>query len=203
MNYENREMSVHRTKKQPPAEMLTPLPAGTQARAEAKVGTTNVARLGWLLDLLNSHRETTAANDEQERFNLEAEVVAFAKPVGRASGGERSQLSRKEIQELVRDIRASILAMLQGATFEIDIPKLTFTSSAGSLPVYIGHPKAIFRLAVAKLMEADQQRIKICTRPGCGRLFARRKRGLFCSPQCTQIEQFKRYLARHSPEDLS
>ena len=192
-------MPPRRTKKPKSIELVAPLPEGIQASAEAKVGFTDVSRLAWLLELLNRSQESIAVGSEQERVDLEAQVVAFAKPVGMASGGHGSSLSLKDLKGLARDIRASILGMLQGASLTIDIPKLIFTSSTGSASVYIGHPKAIFRLAVAKLVETEQRRIKLCARPDCDRLFVRRKGGLFCSRQCSQIVQFKRYLARHAP----
>ena len=192
-------MPPRRTKKQKSIELVAPLPEGIQASAEAKVGFTDVSRLAWLLELLNRSQESIAVGSEQERVDLEAQVVAFAKPVGMASGGHGSSLSLKDLKGLARDIRASILGMLQGASLTIDIPKLTFTSSTGSASVYIGHPNAIFRLAVAKLVETEKRRIKLCARPDCDRLFVRRKGGLFCSRQCSQIVQFKRYLARHAP----
>jgi hypothetical protein len=194
------KMSVHRTKKQKPAEMLSPLPGGVQARAEAEVGATSVDRLAWLLRLLNRSQEISTVGSEQERVDLEAQVVAFAKPFGKASGGRQSRLNWKDIWDLAQSIRLLILGMLRGASFEIKVPPLTYVITAGKPPIYIGHPKGIFRLAVARLIETEQQRIKVCARPGCGKLFVRRKRGLYCSRQCSLLEYFKRSVARHSTD---
>ena len=190
-------MSVR--KEQKPAETFA-LPGGVQARAEAEVGATSVDRLAWLLRLLNRSQEVIGDGSEQERLDLEAQVVAFARPFGKASGGRQSRLSWDDVWELAQSIRSLILAMLRGASFEIEVPALIYVITAGKPPIYIGQPEGIFRLAVARSIETEQQRIKICARPGCGKLFVRRKRGLYCSRQCSLLEYFKRYVARHSTD---
>ena len=192
-------MSSRSAKKMESAEMLSPLPGGVQARAEAEVGASAVDRLAWLLRLLNRSQESTALGSEQERVELESEVVAFARPVGRASGGRHSQLNWHEAWDLVRSFRASILGLMGGSSFQVEISNLIYLVTPGEPVIYIGDPGVIFRIAVAKLMETEQQRIRICARPGCGQLFVRHKRGLYCSQRCSQLEQFKRYVARNSP----
>jgi predicted RNA-binding Zn ribbon-like protein len=180
-------------------EILLPLPGGIQARARARVGGDDVARLAWLLDLLNRTPESFAAMAEPDRAQLEAEIAAFCEPVGSLTGGQQSQLSVDEAQELVRDLRERVVAMMQGSTFELEIPQITLMIISGAGARYIGAPPALFRLAVARLIEAEGQRIRVCARPGCGRLFVRRKRALYCQRQCSQLEQFARYVARHAP----
>jgi hypothetical protein len=198
MNIKKSKMSSRPTKKKKSAEMLSTLAGSLQARAEAEVGVTSVARLDWLLRLLNRSQEGIGVGSEQERIDLEAQVVAFAKPVGRASGGRQSQLNWKEAWDLVRSLRASILGLMAGASFQVEIRNLVYLVTPGEPLIYMGVPGMIFRIAVAKLMETEQQRIKICARPRCGKLFVRHKRGLYCSPQCSQLEQLKRYVDRHS-----
>jgi CGNR zinc finger len=41
------------------------------------------------------------------------------------------------------------------------------------------------------------ERLRSCHRPGCDRLFIRRKRQRYCSPQCSQQERFPLFLDRH------
>ena len=180
------------------SEMVSPLPRGRQQRARAKVGSTSLTRLAWLLALLNRQPEQLALSPEKDRADLVAEVVAFSEPVGSVAGGASAHLTAEQLADLARIIRERLLAMLHGATFELEIPPLLFVSAPGERAIYIGHPDAIFRVGVARLVEAERQRITLCSRPGCGRLFMRRKRGLYCSRRCSQIEQLKRYVNRHS-----
>jgi hypothetical protein len=194
-------MMPNRRIKSKQSELLAPLPGGIQERARAKVGASAVSQLVWLIELLNRSEESIALGTEQERGILEAEIVAFAERIGQPSAGKSSILSPKEMIELFRDIRASILAIFQGAPFEIRIPAVSYMSADGGPPIYMGNPEALFRLAVTRLLETERERIEICARPGCDNLFVRRKRGLYCSLRCSQLEQFKRYVARNSPAE--
>jgi predicted RNA-binding Zn ribbon-like protein len=164
------------------------------------VGSTNLARLEWLVDLLNRPPQSFVSISEKDRREVEAEVAAFCEPVGSLKGGQHSQLNVDGAHELVRDLRERIVAMLQGSTFQLEIPPITLLIISGAGARYIGEPTALFRLAVGRLMEAEGQRIEVCARPACGRLFVRRKRALYCQRQCSQLEQFARYVARHGPK---
>jgi hypothetical protein len=184
------------------SQMSSPIPGGIQVRALARVGDNDLSRLAWLLELLNRAPEIFAVMAESDRAELEAEVVAFCEPVGTVIGGQASQLTATVAQDLVQAIRGQILGMLEGSTFELEIPVTTVLSFPGSRSRYMGSPEAILRLAVIRLIEAEGQRITVCARPGCGRLFVRRKRALYCRKQCSQLEQFARYIARHAPKTL-
>jgi hypothetical protein len=175
---------------------LLPLPGGIQARARAMVGT-GLSRLGWLLDLLNSTSGEIATRSEEEGRKLEAEVVFFCEAVGVVGGGRLFHLDLLRIQQLIDDVRNPILEMIGGGNFEIRIPAVDFVSTPDACSRYMGPAEALFPLAVARLIEEERARIRVCGRPGCGRLFVRRKRALYCSRQCSQIEQFKRFVAHH------
>ena len=181
-------------------QRLAPVPGGMQARARDRVGSTDLARLAWLLDLLNRPPESFTIMSEQERARVEAEVVAFCEPVGTVTGGQPSQLTATGAQDLAQAIQEQISGMLEGSTFELHVPAITVVTFPGSRSRYLGPPEAIFRLAVVRLIEIEGQRIRVCARPGCGRLFVRRKRALYCQRQCSQLEQFARYVARHASE---
>jgi hypothetical protein len=181
-------------------QVLSPVPGGVQARARDRVGSSDLARLAWLLDLLNRPPDSLKVMSERERALVEAEVVAFCEPVGAVTGGQPSQLTATGAQVLAQAIRAQVLGMLEGSTFELHVPAITVVSFPGSRSRYLGPPEAIFRFAVVRLIEAEGQRIKVCARPGCGRLFVRRKRALYCQRQCSQLEQFARYVARHTSQ---
>jgi len=177
--------------------MLTPLPGGLQAEARKAVSADDLARLAWLLELLNRAPESFDVMKESDCAALEAEVAAFCESVGSIKGGQPSLMSASRTKELVLEFRGRILAMLEGSTFELEIGPTTAIVARGRVR-FIAEPEALFSLAVVSLIEAEGQRMRLCARPNCGRLFVRRKRGLYCQRQCTQLEQFARYLARHT-----
>jgi hypothetical protein len=178
--------------------MLAPLPGGVQARALAKVGSSDVARLSWLLDLLNRPVEAFAAMSEREFKDLANEVAVFCEPLGSIEGGKGGVLTVDTMEKLSREFSPKIHGLLEGASIDLEIPSVTLSVLPGMKCVYIGKPEAMFRLASVRLLENEGHRIKRCARPGCGRLFAHRKRALYCARQCSQLVQFRRYLERHA-----
>ena len=175
-----------------------PLPGGSQAKALARVGIEDLSRLGWLLDLLNRSPETIAQSCAAEVHMLENEAGVFCEPVGSFESSRSSKLSARQIADLAQEIRDVVSAVIGGASHDFQIHSVTLMVIPNSKSRYVGPPEAIFRLAVARLIESDGYRIKQCARPGCGRLFVRRKRALYCGKRCSQIEQFARYVRRHS-----
>src|SRR5215469_8028384 len=114
-------MTVRARKRNRSNLLLPPFPGGIQARARAKVGPNSVARLAWLLDLAN-RAESINIGSEQQRASLEAEVVAFSEPVGRATGGQHSQTPLKNLYQRVSALRDQIFAMLdRNASLELEI----------------------------------------------------------------------------------
>jgi hypothetical protein len=180
------------------AKLLAPLPGSAQAKAREKVGSSSLDRLRWFLELLNRLPETADGLTENERKELEAEVVAFCEAIGAVVGGRDSRLSFKAATDVVRQTREQIFAMFHGSTSEMQMPEITFAFSRNSRSFYMGEPPQIFPWAIAKLIETEGHRIAMCARSGCGKLFARRKRGRYCSVKCAQVEHFARYVARHS-----
>ena len=174
------------------------MPGGAQAGALAKVGSSDVARLSWLLDLLNPPVRAFATMPDKEFRDLDAEVAAFCKPLGSIEGGMRGRLTVDTMEGLRRDILNVVEALLYGASGDLQIPSVTLSVIPNSKCVHMGTPDAMFRLAAARLLENEGHRIKRCARSGCGRLFAHRKRGLYCGRKCSQLVQFKRYVARHA-----
>ena len=172
--------------------ILPPIPGSKGDRSLSKVGTSDLSRLAWLLDALNDAEERGAS--EQNHAELEAEANSFCEPVGSVIG---SRGSRESLNELLRELGADVRDMLKGSSFDLEIPSLTLAVMPTGELRYMGTANALFRLAVAKLLEGQRQRIKVCARPGCSKLFVRRKRGLYCSRRCSQIEQFARFVDRH------
>jgi hypothetical protein len=178
--------------------MLAPLPGGVQERALAKVGTSDVSRLSWLLDLLNRPVGSFATMSSSEFKELESKVAVFCEPLASIEGGPRGRLTVDTMGELNREILADVQALLDGYSIDLAIPSVILSVNPDLKCIYMGTPDAMFRLAVARLLEKEGSRIKRCYRKGCERLFAHRKRGLYCSRKCSQLVQFKRYLERHA-----
>jgi hypothetical protein len=178
--------------------MLAPLPGGRQSRAFAKVGSSDVGRLSWLLDLLNRPHGAFGAMSDDEFKDLDIEVAAFCEPLGSIEGGKRGILTVETMEDMRRDVLGAAQALLDGASTNIQIPSVTLAVIPKSECRYIGTPDAMFRLTAARLLENEGHRIKRCSRPGCGRLFAHRKRGLYCGRRCSQLVQFRRYVERHA-----
>jgi hypothetical protein len=175
-----------------------PLPGGAQASALAKVRAHDLSRLRWLLDLLNRPTESLEQPSPAEVHNFEKEAAVFCEPVGSFASSRSLTLTKSQIADLIQEVQGVLSAILQGATHDFEIPGVTLAMIPNSRSYYMGSPVAIFRLAVAKLLETDGHRIRRCARPGCGRVFIRRKRALYCSRRCSQLEQFAKYLQRHS-----
>jgi hypothetical protein len=178
--------------------MLGRLPGGAEVRALAKVGSSDVARLAWLLDLLNRPSETLATWSDKEFENLESEVALFCEPLGSIAGGKSGRLTVDSLVELSSAVLVLVEALLDDSSGELQIPTVTLSMIPNSGCRYMGTPDALFRLTAAKLIEAEGHRIRRCARQGCGRLFVHRKRGLYCSRRCSQLVQFARYVQRHT-----
>ena len=191
-------MPKRKSKSPTRTRMLAPLPGGTQARALAKVGSTDVTRLSWLLDLLNRPVGAFATMSGSEFKNMESEVAAFCEQLGSIEGGRRGRLTVDTVKDFCCEILGVVQALLDGAGSSLQIPSVVLSVIPNSKFIYIGPPDVMLRLETARLLENEGHRIKRCARPGCGRLFAHRKRGLYCGRQCSQLVQFKRYVERHA-----
>jgi hypothetical protein len=175
-----------------------PLPGSAQASALAQVGARDRSRLDWLLNLLNRSSESIAQPSPAEVHNFESEAAIFCEPIGSLITSRSSMLTASQIADLIQEVQGVLSAILQGATHDFEISGVTLALIPNSRSRYMGSPAAIFRLAVAKLLETDGHRIRRCARPGCGKVFIRRKQALYCSRRCSQVEQFARYVRRHS-----
>jgi hypothetical protein len=180
--------------------LLAPFPGGAQARALAKVGSGDLTRLRWLLDLLNRSPETFAHCSQSGIKDLESEAAVFCEAIGSFTSGPSSSLTASMIAQLGHEIQKVVFGFLEGASHDFQIPCVSLAVIPNSASRYIGAADAIFRLAVARLIETDGHRIRRCARPGCDRLFVRRKRALYCGKKCSQLAQFARYVKRHASD---
>jgi hypothetical protein len=68
---------------------------------------------------------------------------------------------------------------------------------------YEGDVRAVFMVHVADLLASEGRRVTKCARRACEKLFVRRKRGIYCSPACSQKERTQRHIAKLGPETFS
>jgi len=171
-----------------PSGRPAPLTGGAQANALARVGAHDLSRVRWLLDLVYRPLENIIPSFENE-------AAVFCEPVGSFID---ASVEASRVRDLIQEVRGVIDAIQLGATHDFEIPQVLLALIPNSPIRYIGSLEAIFRLAVARLLESDGHRIRRCARPGCGTAFIRRKRALYCSQRCSQLEQFARYVQRHN-----
>jgi hypothetical protein len=65
-------------------------------------------------------------------------------------------------------------------------PALILAIDVGDLPAH-------FVMEIAEVIEREGNRIAKCISESCGRLFVRRKRGLYCSLRCSRRERQRQY----------
>ncbi len=129
---------------------------------------------------------------------MTAELTAFCRPIGSFVAAHHPALTADSVERLLRQARHAVFALGKGASYDLNIPEVRLALIPNAEPQYFGSPEAVFLLALAKLVETEGQRIRSCARAACGKFFVRRKRALYCSKHCSQIEQFAHYLSRHA-----
>ena len=173
-------------------------PAAVQARTSEMARSDNLARLRWLLEFSNQSADALAESSEPKIRALEEEMGFFCESVGSVASRPSWRMTAEDIALISQETHAAISAILAGATHDFEIPNVTLIVNKSFPGRYLGSPEAIFRLAVARLIETDGHRIRQCARAGCGKLFVRRKRALYCGKKCSQLEQFTRYVEHHT-----
>jgi hypothetical protein len=84
------------------------------------------------------------------------------------------------------------------------VPKARRVRWAGTIESYFSSdhfPTAIL-LAAADVIQEEGLRVRQCARPECGRLFVKRKRGIYCSNECSQRIRDERFRRSHSAAEL-
>jgi hypothetical protein len=193
-----------------PRNVARDLPARIQA-ANKRVGDEPRERLEWLVSRLGH-------DDEELRselllpvsdFRLELMCFGYAKSPW-ATGTTREILKvfatlRETLEHFGPDGSATLTFPIAGKItkyFSVT-PKRRRVRWSGAIEshYFSDHFPTAFLLAAADVLEEEGLRVRRCARPGCGRLFTHRKRGIFCSTSCSQKVRDQRFRERHSSKE--
>jgi hypothetical protein len=162
-------------------------------------------RLDWLLKFSQRPTAEIFALADGPLNMVRGEMMAFAGHYAPAwmSGASIAEMTPDEIADL-RTLTAQALKDFLSpdgtgwTTPPLPPAPLNIQRSANGRThvVYSLNLKAAFISTVASLLEAEGERLGYCPRPGCGRIFARRKRGMFCSTKCAGLVRTQRFNAR-------
>jgi hypothetical protein len=168
---------------------------------ERKVGKTPIARLGWLLRFAQSEvpssEKQLAKIDEQ----IEAFVLLGASGLGHlARSAEAITNIRDDLLKNLRLIANWNPKNLGNTGWWVPLDGLGFYVRKGWRSGYSAGRDTrhnVFMAIAGGLVGSEEgKRIQSCARQGCDHLFIRRKRGLYCTPACSQREQTRKYRER-------
>jgi hypothetical protein len=184
-------------------------------QAIARVGTEPAARFRWLLDF--------AARDLTDATSLEhARVESYAFLVtGGGAGASRTELDLESLgadpqpsllgadgQRAVRGLQTRLRHTLRSLQTErrfrgdVKITEAIWTDDGGLCLIAGGNEAHRFDFAVLGLLMELAPRLQTCPAKGCGRLFLKRGRMLYCGSSCSQRTRTARFKQAH-PEAVS
>ncbi len=191
--------------------VLRRLPARLQTARE-RVGDDPSERLDWLVSQLEKddeelRKELLVAESD---FRLELACFGYAGNPWQTGPAEEIIEAFATLRRTLKDFRPDWEAKL---TFPIKgtitkhfsvTPKRRRVRWSGAIESHYSsdHFPTAFLLAAAEVLEEEGLRVRECARPGCGRLFTHRKRGIFCSLSCSQKVRDQRFRERRSSEEL-
>jgi hypothetical protein len=120
--------------------------------------------------------------------------------------GDHQALLAGVIAKLAAEAGSAIRALLRGDAWELPIRDITFhlhLKNGKPQQRYIASHADGFLLAAQELIAAGARLLRQCQRRECRRAFIANRRQIFCSSRCAQDERTERYLAKHTPEQLS
>lgn len=84
------------------------------------------------------------------------------------------------------------------------VPRARRIRWAGTIESYFSsdHFPTALLLAAADVIQEEGLRVRQCARAECGRLFVKRKRGIYCSNECSQKVRDERFRKNHSAAEL-
>jgi hypothetical protein len=194
-----------------PGVVLRDLPARLQA-ANERVGDAPREQLDWLLSQLEKDDEKLreALLVTQSDFRLELACFGHARSPWETGPAEEVIKAfttlRRTLKDFHPDWDAKLTFPMKGTitkNFSVT-PKQRRVRWSGAIESHYSsdHFPTAFLLAAAEVLEEEGLHVRKCARPGCGRLFAHRKRGIFCSASCSQKVRDQRFRERHSSEEL-
>jgi hypothetical protein len=177
-------------------ELFEQIQAQRAKRAARLVGRDDAARLRWLVRFAEDsggHARLPAVKFER----LVAAIEAFAERGGVLARNVGDGLTAEKAAQLARMVRDGLRAYANHST--PDFPPLDFAHLQFSLvpgddrSPWMGPWRPLFLIAVGEVVRAERHRLRTCAAPSCGRLFFRRKRGLYCSVACSRQERMRRF----------
>jgi hypothetical protein len=137
----------------------------------------------WLIDFAQAADGPRVSHDEIERFAIAVTGSPFI---------SRGFAPAAELQARVARVLKSVT---RGEPWILDSRTLHpfVTHVRLGMVSYAGRPQDVFLLAVRDLLSrADARALRACAAPECGKLFLKRKRGIYCSPRCAQNVKLQR-----------
>jgi hypothetical protein len=188
------------------------LPARFKA-ANERVGSAPRERLDWLLSQLEKDDDELrkALLIAESDFRLELACFGHASNPWETEPADEIIRAfaklRRTLKDFHPDWEAKLTFPLKGTitkNFSVT-PKQRRVRWSGAIESHYSsdHFPTAFLLAAAQVLEEEGLHVRECARPGCGRLFAHRKRGIFCSTSCSQKVRDQRFRERHSSEVLT
>ena len=161
-------------------------------------------RLSWLVNFgaLTPHEISMMHDTELERLRFE--VWSFR--VLNLTHGDLETLSKDRIGELARRIGSGLRALMRGEAWRPRLDSITLHLDWNGKRAHTGYVADHldgFLLEAFDLFASQWRRLRRCQRSECRRIFAANKRQAFCSASCSQLERTKRFLQRHTREELS
>jgi len=164
---------------------------------------TNRRRLRWLLQFAE-RAGSLAALHKAELEGLKSEVANF--PRSMMTAGDRQDLSASAIGRLASKLSSAIRALRRNEPWPLRIDTITFyldVKNGQPYRRYIASHTDGFLLEAQELIAAGARWLRDCRRLKCQRLFVANRRQIFCTPACAQDQRTARYLANHTPKELS
>ena len=177
-------------------DLFEQLEARREQRAAKLVGRDDAARLRWLIEFgEDADRLTRLSAAKFDR--VAAAIDAFAERAGALARNVGEALTVETAAELASIVRTGLRAYATGTTPDfppLDFAHLQFSLVPGSdRSPWIGPWRSLFLIALGEVVRAEHHRLRTCAASACGRLFFKRKRGLYCSPACSLRERERRF----------
>jgi hypothetical protein len=165
-------------------------------RAGRLVGRNDAARLRWLIGFAEG-ADALATRAQGELDIVGAMIRAFAERAGSVAEHVGEPLTRATVIDLAQVTRDNLRAYAKGATPTfppLDFQFLEFALVPGEKRgPWMGPWRSLFLIALADVVRSEHDRLRACSLPECGRLFFRRKRGLYCSRRCSKEQRMRRF----------
>jgi hypothetical protein len=177
----------------PGSDLFEQLAQRRAKRAARLVGRDDAARLRWLIRFAENGERLS----RHDFAKVAAAIEAFAERGGTLARNVGAELTPGAAAQLALMVRDGLRAYAKQVTPEfppLDFTELQFLLVPGSdRGPWLGPWRALFLIALGEVVWAERDRLRTCAGPACGRLFFKRKRGLYCSSKCSQAERMRRF----------